>query len=162
MTEKFADSAVMARIDRSVAAGGWHIVHTPADETGPAATYSVGLWRNFRHPEVIVLGARDAMAQALIERIANDVRDRRRGFMPETVAGDLLEGAAVTFIAVDETFYEDALEWAVWFYAHHSAPPDVFPAVQAVLPTADGGLYPWDRDYPRALEPVQPLLGIKR
>jgi hypothetical protein len=109
MTEKFADSAVMARIDRSVRAGGWHIVHTPADEIGPAATYTVGLWRNFRHPEVIVLGATDGMAHALLDRIGGDVRDRKRGFMPEAVAADLLEDAAITFIAVDETFFEDAL-----------------------------------------------------
>jgi hypothetical protein len=50
----------------------------------------------------------------------------------------------------------------VWFYAHHSAPPQQFFAVQAVLPTADGGFYPWDLAYPPHLEAAQPLLGIKR
>jgi hypothetical protein len=152
----------MALIARDVDAGGFHIVHTPQDLAGPAITYSVGLWRNFRHPEVAVCALSEEAGIALIDRIGGDIARRRRAFMPETVAEDILEGAAVIFIAMNEDFYEDTLDMAVWFYVQHTSPPEQFPAVQAVLPTADGGLYPWDGAYPAHLERVQPLLGAKR
>jgi hypothetical protein len=162
MTELAADSALMALIARDVDAGGFHIVHTPEDMVGPAITYSIGLWRNFRHPEVAVCALSEEAGIALIDRIGADIAKARRGFMPETVADDLVEGASVTFIAINEDFYEDALDMAVWFYVHHTRPPEQFPAVQAVLPTVEGGFYPWDVDYPQHLERVQPLLGMKR
>lgn len=151
----------MALIARDVDAGGFHIMHTPADEAGPAITYSIGLWRNFRHPEVAVCALSEDAGVALIDRIGGDIAQTRRGFMPETIADDLLDGAAVVFIAINEDFYEDALDMAVWFYAHHTRPAEPFPAVQAVVPTAESGLYPWDVDYPPHLEPVQPLMGAK-
>lgn len=35
---------------------GWHVVKVMGDETGPGFGYSVGLWKTFRHPEIIIIG----------------------------------------------------------------------------------------------------------
>jgi hypothetical protein len=148
---------IVAVVDR----GGWYVVHVAADAAGPAFTYSIGLWRNFGHPEVIVAALEEQAGFDLIDQIGLAVKARQLTLNSKSRLEDFVEGAALEFITVDEGVYEKTMEWAVWYYCHHLSPAQRFPALQAVLPQRESGLYPWDDRYPEHLDHVQPLLGLR-
>jgi hypothetical protein len=146
-------------IAKTVDNGQWHATHIAEDDMGPAITHSTGFWRNFRFPEIVLCGVDMETGFDILEAIHAAARASQ--LIPRAgVRTDLyLEDGQVEFIAIDETRYEEAMQDAIWYYQHHLAPPERFPALQAVLPQQRSGLFPWDEGYPEALWAIQPLLG---
>lgn len=146
-------------IAETVDGGKWHSTHISGDEQGPAITHSVGFWRNFRLPEIIVTGADMDTGFALVETILAAARANQ--LIPRAgIRTDLyLEDGQVEFISVDEARYDEALQDAIWYYSYHLTPAQRFPVLQAVLPDRRSGLFPWDEGYPDTLWRVQPLFG---
>jgi Domain of unknown function (DUF4262) len=148
----------LLKVATAIEGGVWHTTHVEACDAGPAITYTTGLWKLHGVPEVVVCAMEEATAYALLDQIGRAFKD---GFRPTLGArcSQFLEDADVVFIRVDEAVYEEALEHAVWYYAHHLKPPQRFPVLQCVLPHKGTGRFPWEDGYPRALDDTQPLLG---
>jgi len=140
--------------------GLWHLTYVD-DGATPRRGYTTGLWANFRHPEICVVGPTEETALALLETIAVAVKAGEGGFKPKTVYPDFLEDAEVEFLLVEEAWYEDSFANAVWYYAHHLKPPQRFPMLQCVLPYGGNGAFPWDEAWPSHLDNWQPLLGMR-
>lgn len=142
-----SDLAVLA----DVADRGWHVEVVPDDEEEPAHAFSVGLFRSFDHPEVIVFGPTPVDLGELVDALATRV-SRGERFEEGAVATGLLPGRPVVFRRVATRHYPTWLTHAAWYHGGLR-----FPAVQCVWPDAAGN-FPWDRWYPRSLRAQQPVL----
>src|SRR5438046_9199701 len=45
---------------------GWHVLHITPDETGPAYSFTVGLYYSFGHPELIVMGLAPSLSHQVL------------------------------------------------------------------------------------------------
>lgn len=130
---------------------GWQVVLIPEDEEGPGFAYSVGLFRTFGHPEIILFGLDLELMHGLINNMGEDVRGGAK-FEPGRRVDDVLEGYSVEFREVARRHHRDYFGYAGWFYGD-----DEFPAIQCVWPDMEGR-FPDEPEAPDALREAQPLL----
>ena len=57
---------------------GWHVVKILEKDETPGWAFSVGLYKNFNHPEIVVFGLNDEVAHFLINAIGDLVRAGNR------------------------------------------------------------------------------------
>jgi hypothetical protein len=131
---------------------GLHIVHVLADDDNPGFGFSIGLFKNFKHPEIIIVGLQQELIHSLINDMGEAIKRRKR-FDGFTYSPDILEGFECYFIPVDKTHYSAYLGYANWFYKG-----DDFEVLQCIYPTVKG-IYPWQDNWPERLKKVQPILG---
>jgi hypothetical protein len=142
--------ALDLRVLADVAETGWHVVQM--DGGGASRAFTVGLFRSFDHPEVILFGLGAETREAALDRLGVRVRSGER-FEDGGVAEGILADRAVTFRTVSRRHYLAYLAYAGWF---HGGPR--FPALQVVWPDGEGR-FPWERWFPRALREEQPILS---
>jgi hypothetical protein len=130
------DRKLLADVERH----GWHVLGVEEDEEGPAFAYSIGLYRSFKHPEIIVLGLPIVVMHRIINAVGEEVRSGER-FEHLDESEDVLEGHNVAFRTVERTHYPDYLGYARWFYCG-----DDFPAIQCVSPDSQHR-YPWHLEF---------------
>ena len=140
--------ALDLRVLAEVAERGWHVIHV--EGAGEGHAFTIGLFRSFDHPEVLLFGLADA-GEAALDRLGARVRGGER-FEDGGVAEGILPDRAVSFRAIARRHYRTYLGYAGWF---HGGPR--FPALQAVWPDAEGR-FPWERWSSRALREAQPVL----
>jgi hypothetical protein len=144
---------VEAFILHHVKVTGWSVQGVEAaSEDEPAFAYTVGLYENYRQPEVIVFG----LDVTLMQEILNDCGRRVKaghGLPLDAPFPDVLEDHDVRFRVVrGKESYDKHLGYAIWFYRGHD-----FPVVQLVWPTRSGQ-WPDDPAAPEFLHKLQPLL----
>lgn len=140
-----------------VASHGCHILHVAAraDEAWePPFSYSVGLWRSYNHPEIVVFGLSFENARVLINNVAELARSGE-GAVDGTVRDDVWDPGLydVGFAAVEREHYSEQFGFASWFYEGWD-----FPVLQMVVPAPTGEL-PGEAGYPDGHAKLQPLLG---
>jgi hypothetical protein len=111
---------------------GWQVVVVPEDDEGPGFAYSIGLYRRFDHPEVIVFGLPIALLQGIVNAIGEQVRRGRR-FADGGVADEVLEGYPVRFEAVSRAHHGEFLGHAIDFYGGEE-----FSFLQCYWPDSNG------------------------
>jgi hypothetical protein len=120
---------------------GLHIIQVFADEQNPQFSYSIGLFENYLHPEIIIIGLRHELARILLNNMAHDIKNGKT-----FTAGEYHEGVLDNFVCyfgeVPQNQYQDNVGWATWFYEGKN-----FPLLQCVYPTV-AGKFPWDKDFP--------------
>ena len=120
---------------------GLHIIHVHEDNNGPGFTYSLGLFENYLHPEIIIIGLKMDLAQVLLNNMAYDIRKGK-----VFTAGEFHEGVLDDFLCyfgkVSIPKYAAYVGWGIWFYEGYD-----FPLIQCVYPTV-GGKFPWEKDFP--------------
>jgi uncharacterized protein DUF4262 len=130
---------------------GWHVVKILEKDETPGWAFSVGLFRNFNHPEIIVFGLNDEVAHYLINAIGEQVRAGKTvsvdGLYP-----DLIDTYSCTFKPVNEVWYDDFLGYANWFYGEQN-----YPVLQCIWPDKRHR-FPWDPQFNPAWLWAQPLL----
>jgi hypothetical protein len=131
---------------------GLHIVNVLADDENPGFGFSIGLFENFKHPEIIIVGLQQELIHSLINDMGEAIKRGKR-FDGFTYSPDILEGFECYFIPVDKTHYSAYLGYANWFYKG-----DDFEVLQCIYPTVKG-IYPWQDNWPERLKKVQPILG---
>ncbi len=141
MTVKIAkDQGEQKAID-DIREYGLHIISVAEDEAGPGFAYSIGLFENYAHPEVIIIGLRQSLAHTLLNNMASDIKAGKT-----FTAGDFHEGVLDDFLCyfgeVPRKHFHDYVGWARWFYEG-----DNFPLLQCVYPTV-AGKFPWEKDFP--------------
>jgi hypothetical protein len=85
---------------------GWHVLKVLADEGHSSHTYSVGLYKSFGHPEVVIVGLPGDTAHAFIDNLADEIRDGAV-FEAGCRYGHLIDGYDVAFVQVHRGFYQD-------------------------------------------------------
>ena len=145
--ERAAEERCVADVERY----GLHVLKVGAEDDSPAFAYTVGLYRTFAHPEVIILGLDlDPMHQILNE-VAAELRRGAR-FAPGDVSDAFLEGYDVTFRAVPERQYRAYLGWANWFNGGVR-----YPALQLIYPDRERR-WPWEEGVSAGFRQNQPVL----
>jgi Domain of unknown function (DUF4262) len=142
------DRKLLADIDQY----GWHVIGIEEDDEGPGFAYSVGLYRTFGHPEIMVVGLAIDVMFGMVNQIGELVRGGKR-FEQLDESGDVLDGFNVAFRQVEAVHYVQYVGYAMWFYGG-----DSFPILQMVWPDSRH-CYPWHPHYPAALAGRQPVLS---
>ena len=129
---------------------GWHVVLVTPDEAGPGFAFTIGLFHNFGHPEVILFGLPDKVAHSVLNLIGTSVKNGDR-FQVGKRSSDLFERHEAVFVKFPVAAYHDYLGYARWFYSG-----DEFPALQCVWPDAEGK-FPWEPGANEDLKIRQPI-----
>jgi hypothetical protein len=120
---------------------GLHIVHVMEDTGNPAFSYTVGLFENYLHPEIIIIGLKHELSHVLLNNMAYDIKNGKNYTSKEFHEG-VLDDFLCYFGEVPTSDYQNYVGWANWFYEGYD-----FPLVQCVYPTVKGK-FPWDVDFP--------------
>jgi hypothetical protein len=135
-----------------VAEYGWAVLGIEEDEDGPPYTFSVGLWRGWKHPEIVIFGLKHEASQVLINNLGLEIREGRT-FEPGQEYLDLVPSYPVCFIEVHPAWVREFFGYACWFNRG-----DDFPVLQCVWPDR-AGRFPWQEGYDVAFLTRQPLLN---
>jgi hypothetical protein len=133
-----------------VAKYGWFVMKVLEQGDNPGWAYSIGLYKSFAHPEVLVFGLDVDTMHSIINTIGEEVR-RGKTFAIERNYSDLVESYPCTFKPVQGIWYP-FLGFAQWFYDG-----DDFPVLQCFWPDFDS-LFPWQTGFNEKFSADQPLL----
>lgn len=137
-----------------IAEPGWSVQLVPAGDTTsePAYAYTIGLFHNFEHPELIVLGLRTELMHSMLNTVAERVKAGER-FSEGARLSDVIEGFEVTLQTVHRPeSFKAHVGYALWFYAGKP-----FPLLQVVWPDRQARL-PGEPGSSDAFNQQQPIL----
>ena len=130
---------------------GLHVLNVLPGQDTPGWSYSVGLWRSYGHPEVVVFGLDDRVGHLLLNTIAGEIR-AGRPFRADGEYDSVLEGYRCAFKPVATVWYGPFFGWASWFYRG-----DDYPVLQCVWPDKEHH-WPWELAFREKWLWSQPLL----
>lgn len=139
-------------IQDTIDESGCQVIQIMGDDYIPSFAYTIGLYQQFNHPEIICFGLDPEVMQTLLNNVKDRVEDEQEMEVGEKYKGFLNGNAEVTFLEVNQVFYDEYLGYAKWFYGNNE-----FPVLQMVWPDKKLN-FPWDKKFDRQLEFVQPLL----
>ena len=133
---------------------GWSIIYVmDEDKVAPSFAYSVGLFESFRHPEIIVVGLTESLANPLINTIGFCIGQEGVRYEGGRYYGGILEHFDCYMHAVRPESYEGYVGWDLWYYDGGH-----FPLLQCVYPCGRGH-FPWDPAARALLREGQPIIG---
>lgn len=130
---------------------GWHVVKILEKDDTPGWAFSVGLYKNFAHPEIVVFGLDGDLMHYIINVIGDDVREGKT-FEIDGLYPDLIDSYSCTFKPVNQTWYYDFLGYANWFYQNQN-----YSVLQCIWPDTNGR-FPWEPEFTEHWLWAQPLL----
>lgn len=146
----------MSTADRAIAETiqkyGWAVVRVEESQDEPGFAYSVGLYANWEHPEIIVFGLPLDIIQEIVNTIGDQVRHGAR-FLADSTSAAVLEGYECAFRKVSPAAYDRYMGTAVRFYNGRE-----FPALHCIWPDSSGR-FPWDPETTTAYRRLQPMLS---
>ncbi|MCX4578061.1 DUF4262 domain-containing protein [Streptomyces sp. NBC_01571] len=145
------DSEIQLKIGRDVESVGWSWiwVFDPGEPAVPSFAYTIGLFRTFSHPEVVVVGLPESTSHAVLEAVFDSVESGAR-YASGSVSDEILNGFSVRFEDVSSVLAEENLVQAFVF---NSGEVEV---LQMVWPEKNGK-FPGDDGAPSWLEERQKL-----
>ena len=135
------DDASDLRIIKNVVEQGCHIIAVEEDEGTPRFAYSIGLYLNYLHPEIVIVEMDHASAGRVINSVAAKLKAGEK-FDPETPYEGLHETLPLVFREIRMEDHLDELGFAIWFYCSRSRGLR-FPVYQAMWPDR-AGRFPTD------------------
>jgi hypothetical protein len=145
----------LERLRKAVQENGWQLLFVTSEtKDEPAFVYTTGLWKSYKHPEILVFSpTKDprtlgGVLSALAKRVAAGER-----FEPGKTYPDVFGKHSGAFRTVHGERYPDYLGTAGAFYSTFD-----FPALQLFWPD-DGGRFPWDAEFNKNFASLQPLLS---
>lgn len=157
--------AAITKARQDVEKFGWHVVLVPGEEGDSGFLYTVGLWKTYRHPEIILFSTSEnpgvflGRLAAIAKRIAAGER-----FEPGKTYEGLFGKYPGAFRTVQADRYESYVGIAGWVYGSFD-----FPEEQLFWPD-HGGRFPWMSGFdeevrhrqPQLYEPKPGKLGSRR
>jgi hypothetical protein len=140
------------KLEKDIKELGLGVLHVLEDEDGPGFTYSIGLYKSYGHPEIIMVGLKQQLAHTLINNMAYDIKEGKV-FVPLTFEADILDNFNCYIIEVNKANYDTYVGQAQNYYDG-----DDFPLIQCIYPTIKG-IYPWEDEWPGDIKDLQPILG---
>jgi hypothetical protein len=143
------------QIEQLVAAHGWAVQGVFADPAAgePTFSYTVGLYRTHKHPELVVFGVSPEVAKTILNRVAFRFAKEGEPIVPGVRYDEILEGFPVVFVTAGQDGVDSHLYAYEWFYKGQTPP-----VLQMVWPDTDGR-FPWEDGFDRRFDAAQPLLG---
>lgn len=141
-------------IKRTVKEHGWFVALFEADTATPSFAYTIGLWKTFEHPEIIVFGLPTDTMHWMLNDAAELVK-AGQAIQLSVDNTDILNNVPVQFRAVDASNIRDYFGYARWFYDYSE-----FPAIQLIWPDKQA-VFPWQKEFNQQYALDQPLLEQK-
>jgi len=132
---------------------GLHVLSVLEDEEGVDFSYSVGLWRTYGHPEILIIGLGSNISHWIINTIANRIKNRDETMTTDQSYAGFLEGFECLFFEVSKTQCAEFVHMAMWFYEQEE-----FPVLQLVYPSTEGH-FPWEKGASASFQSWQPVLN---
>ena len=154
MTNEHSQHDLEARqtISKNIEEYGCHLAMIEADNYLPGFVYSIGLYKNYGHPEIICFGLKTEVMSTIIN-FACDLIKAGQVLLTGYEYKGFLEGYTIQFLPVNKAFYPDYLGYAGWFYDGSWD----FPALQLVWPDKQH-LFPWNEGFNPNWKFKQPML----
>jgi hypothetical protein len=151
------------KIFRHILEQGFQSICIQPEEGVDGYSFTVGLYLNFLHPEILMMGVSDDLAHAGFWRILNLI-EAGTLLKPGDERADIFNlSHPVRFVPVDQKYYLDYVGYAHWFYRSLFFKPPVvvqkFPILQAIWADKDG-YYPDDPYCDATARRVQTLVEI--
>jgi len=154
MSHEEHDSQAEKEIRRIVQEYGWYVALFEADTATPAFAYTIGLWKNYGHPEIISFGLSVQTMGKILNLVGEKVKSGRP-LLKNSNDFDILEKSPVRFMEVHPGNIPDWFGYCQWFNDYKE-----FPALQLFWPDKSGE-FPWEHAYDQNLAFSQPLLNRK-
>jgi hypothetical protein len=129
-----------------------HIAYVESDGYCPRFGYSIGLYKEFNHPELIIIGLDAESTGAIINNVKNEIERGTKFLEGINYTGFLLE-FPMQFVEVQKEYYPDYLGYAGWYNDNSIN----FPTLQLVWPDKKG-IFPWEPGFNENFKFRQPLL----
>lgn len=146
------DKQITSNILKDIEEHRFHIAYVESDGYCPRFGYSIGLYKEFNHPELIVIGLDPDSTGAIIHNAASEIKNGTN-FIEGINYPDFLVDFPIQFIEVLKEHYPDYLGYAGWYNDNSIN----FPTLQMVWPDNDG-CFPWESDFNETFKFKQPLL----
>lgn len=146
------EDASEQKVIDDVATYGWHCVNIHPDDEGVGYAFTIGLFKSYGHPELIIFGLPGKVAHQILGLAA----DAAKAGNPIDLAQPtdaLLQGYACCFAEVPKRQYYEHVGFCRWYYRG-----DGFPLYQVVWPSRTG-LYPWDAEATPDFRAAQPVIS---
>lgn len=130
---------------------GWTVILFEATDYLPSFAYTVGLWKNFNHPEIISFGLTTKTLHLILNDAGKIAKAGRRIEVGKNY-DDFFENSNTQFVNVDSRNIVDYFGQAINLYKTID-----FPAIQLVW-TDRNNKFPWENNYEKDFEFRQPLL----
>ncbi|MBC7864095.1 MAG: DUF4262 domain-containing protein [Bacteroidia bacterium] len=151
MKEKLHDCRDAEHTSANIEKHGLSVIIIEATDYLPAFAYSIGLWKTYNHPEIIVFGLTTKTLHTLVNDAAELIK---AGNTIETYRDydEFFEKGNVQFIPVHESNKSDYFGAGINFYNSEE-----FAAMQFVW-TDRNNKFPWEDNYEKEFKYRQPLL----
>lgn len=133
---------------------GWHVQGVLGDENHLGFVYTVGLWKRYGHPEIIVFGLNPHVAHQILNHLGNRIAAGER--FTNGTDDNVFERYQAAFKMVHDPYEGDYFNVAIAFYEHEN-----FKAVQLFWPDPNGK-FPWEKGFDESFRRIQPDLSIER
>jgi len=130
---------------------GWSVILVEGSDYLPNFAYTVGLWKNYNHPELISFGLSSQTLHTILNTGGSIAKSGRKLSLND-LYDDFFENGPVQFLKVDRNNIADYFGYAMWFNKHED-----FPALQLTW-TDRNNKFPWEHEFEEEYEYRQPLL----
>lgn len=131
---------------------GFHVGIIPEDEYLPGFAYTIGLFKTYKHPEIIVFGLNNEVMHRILNSLGEEIKSGKT-FSPNKDYDNIISGFPIKLIEVKKEYYRDYFGYAGWFYDNKFD----FPAYQLVW-TDKEKKYPWESGFNENWKFKQPIL----
>lgn len=131
---------------------GLSVIAIEATDYLPSFAYSIGLWKKYKHPEIIAFGLTIKTLHDTINSAADIVKGGQSIEPGKDYYDNIFEKAVARFVKVDPLNIGDYFGYAIDFYNSKE-----FPALQLVWPDRNNK-FPWEKDFEEDFIYKQPLL----
>ena len=147
------DRLTKERIASDIEKHGWHVGWLTNSNYVPDYAMTIGLYKSFGHPEIIIFGLKPTVMHHLLNDIGNNIKNGKT-FKPGQDYYELLDKYSVRFIEVAKDYYGDYLGYCNWFNGNAFQ----YPCLQLVWPDLSG-YFPWEDEFNESWYRMQPLLN---
>jgi hypothetical protein len=151
MTSQSNLSDARRKVVHDVNTFGWHVMQVTGRPGKPGWSYSIGLFKNYKHPEVVIFGLDLKVMHSILNIVGRSVQAGSK-FSDGDETRELLERFACTIRPVNDVWYAQLFGFARWFYGEAA-----FPMLQVFWPDP-AGRFPWQSGFDASLLPFQPRL----
>lgn len=144
------DKDTEENIKRNVSQYGWHVAKFEATEYLPSFAYTIGLWKNYNHPELISFGLTPETLHSILN-VGGDLAKEGNKLTSNLESENILENSKAFILEVDKQNLKDYFRYGIWFNQGE------FPAYQIVW-TDRNHKYPWEDNFEEEFKYRQPLL----
>ncbi|MCD2425514.1 DUF4262 domain-containing protein [Niabella pedocola] len=130
---------------------GLQVIMVGGTDYSPSFAYSIGLYKTYRHPEIICFGLSDNLGHVIINDVAELIKS---GEWIESLKDydNIFRDSRAAFLRVDERNVDHYFRTAINFYGGAE-----FPALQLVW-TDRNDRFPWEENFEETFLYDQPLL----